>query len=210
MSIAEKLTQIAENEQKVYDAGYALGSSLGDKKTIKGLIDRSITDIEIPDSVTSIGGYAFRDCSSLTSITIPGSVTSIGVYAFQYCSSLTSITIPDSVTSIGSYAFNYCSSLTNATIGNGVTRIESGAFQYCSSLASIIIGSGVTSISWGAFQYCSAEFDFSRCISVPSLESTDCFTSSNNLKIIVPSSLYNEWRNATNWSFYAQYIVAAK
>ena len=62
----------------------------------------------IPSSVTSIGNYAFRDCSSLTSITIPDSVTSIGEGAFWFCSSLTSITIPDSVTSIGYMAFDCC------------------------------------------------------------------------------------------------------
>ena len=70
----------------------------------------------IPDSVTSIGAYAFRDCTGLTSITIPDSVTSIGNSAFEYCSGLTSVTIPDSVTSIGDSAFRYCSKLTSMTL----------------------------------------------------------------------------------------------
>ena len=59
-------------------------------------------------TVTSIGQYAFRDCSGLTSITIPNSVTSIGYDAFYGCSGLTSITIPNSVTSIGQAAFFGC------------------------------------------------------------------------------------------------------
>ena len=67
----------------------------------------------IPDSVTSIGEFAFDYCTSLTSVTIPDSVTSIGGSAFKGCKSLTSVTIPDSVTSIGERAFKDCTSLTD-------------------------------------------------------------------------------------------------
>ena len=97
------------------------------------------TDSEyaIPNSVTSIGSYAFFDCESLTSVTIPNSVTNIGVYAFYGCKSLTSVTIPDSVISIGDYAFSYCESLTSVTIPNSVTSICSDAFFDCTSLKSI-------------------------------------------------------------------------
>ena len=70
-----------------------------------------VTDLIIPDSVTSIGYSAFYNCISLTSVTIPDSVTSIGDYAFVYCSSLTSVTIGNGVTSIGDWAFRYCTSL---------------------------------------------------------------------------------------------------
>ena len=59
-------------------------------------------------NVTSIGDYAFYDCSGLTSVTIPNSVTSIGNWAFDGCSGLTSVTIPNSVTSIGGYTFSGC------------------------------------------------------------------------------------------------------
>ena len=69
-------------------------------------------ELVIPDSVTSIGDYAFYECSGLTSIVIPDSVTSIGHKAFSGCSGLTSVVIPDSVTSIDGLAFQYCSGLT--------------------------------------------------------------------------------------------------
>ena len=116
----------------------------------------SLTSVVIPDSVTSIGNFAFDDCSSLTSITIPDSVTSIGSSAFRGCSSLTSITIPDSVTSIGSSAFRGCSSLTSIAIGNNVTSIGYSAFSNCSSLTSITIPDSVTSIGDSAFSGCSS------------------------------------------------------
>lgn len=70
-----------------------------------------VTDLKIPQTVTSICSYAFSGCTGLTSVTIPESVTKIGDYAFSGCSGLTSVTIPESVTSIGKSAFSGCSSL---------------------------------------------------------------------------------------------------
>ena len=113
-----------------------------------------VTDLVIPNSVTSIDNYAFYGCKGLTSITIPNSVTSIGSAAFYGCKGLASITIPDSVTSIGSSAFEDCSSLTSVTIGNGVTSIGYGTFNGCSSLTSVTIGKEVTSIYDSVFYGC--------------------------------------------------------
>jgi hypothetical protein len=70
-----------------------------------------INTVSIPDSVISIGDFAFWDCESLTSVTIPNSVTSIGDSAFEICG-LTTITIPKSVTFIGTFAFFKCYRLT--------------------------------------------------------------------------------------------------
>ena len=117
---------------------------------------RSLTSINIPSSVTSIGESAFEDCPSLTSINIPSSVTSIGQRAFWYCKSLTSINIPSSVTSIGESAFYSCESLTSINIPSSVTSIGENAFQGCKSLTSINIPSSVTSIGGWAFSYCNS------------------------------------------------------
>ena len=114
----------------------------------------SLTSVTIPDSVTSIGRYAFSGCTSLTSVTIGSGVTSIGEYAFNDCERLTSVTIPDSVTSISSRAFAGCTGLTSITIGSGVTSIGEYAFYGCTSLTSVTIGSGVTSIGEYAFSGC--------------------------------------------------------
>ena len=92
----------------------------------------------IPNSVTTIGDFAFYKCSGLISVNIPNSVTSIGNYAFDDCTGLTSVTIPNSVTSIGRSAFQYCTGLTSVTIPNSVTSIGRSVFYWCTGLTEVI------------------------------------------------------------------------
>ena len=113
-----------------------------------------LTSITIPNSVTSIEFGAFTNCTGLTSITIPNSVTSIGNYAFADCTGLTSIIIPNSVTSIGDYAFYGCTGLTSIDIPNSVTSIGNYAFANCTGLTSISIPESVTSFGSSAFYDC--------------------------------------------------------
>ena len=132
------------------------------------------------NGVTSIGGDAFRYCTSLSSIVIPDGVTSIGSSAFDNCTSLTSIAIPNSVTSIGNWAFGDCeslkfneysngyylgnnsnpyhvfikvknSSITSCNIHPSTKIIAYNAFNNCSSLTSVVIPDGVTEIGDYAF-----------------------------------------------------------
>ena len=93
--------------------------------------------VNIPDSVTKIGSYAFSNCISLTSITIPNGVTSIGEGAFAHCISLTSMTIPTSVTRIERETFQGCIGLANITIPSSVTSIGDSAFYDCTGLSKI-------------------------------------------------------------------------
>ena len=104
--------------------------------------------------VTSIGDFAFYECSQLWTITLPESVTSIGNSAFDQCVMLSSINLPESITSIGSQAFFYCIALNEITIPMNVTSIEWGTFNQCSSLKSITIHENITSIGNQAFDRC--------------------------------------------------------
>jgi len=99
----------------------------------------SLTNITIPDSVSTIGKQAFANCLNLTGVTIPNRVISIGEWAFFYCNNLASITIPDSVISIGWGAFAHCHSLASVTIRNNVTSIGREAFSGCTGLTGITI-----------------------------------------------------------------------
>ena len=114
-----------------------------------------ITSATIAAGVTSVGSYAFYNCSSLTAINLPATVTSIGNYAFYSCSSMATVSIPDGVTSIGGSAFAGCSNLANVNIPAGVTTIGGSAFSGCSNLASVTIPDGVTSIDSYLFSGCS-------------------------------------------------------
>ena len=107
----------------------------------------------IRKGVKVIGDGAFKWCKSLTSINIPNSVTTIGNLAFGECKSLTNINIPNSVTTIGEGAFAYCESLTNINIPNSVTTIGEGVFCVCDSLTSITIPSSVVTIIGNPFCY---------------------------------------------------------
>ena len=191
-----------------------------------------LSSINIPDSVTSINRYAFRYCYKLPSIVIPSGVTTVDEGLFQDCYCLSEIKIPDGVTSIGYTAFQNCRGLSEIKIPNSVTIINESAFRNCSGLLEIKIPDGVTSIMANTFNGCKnlanvvlgnvtsignaafggnsgvAIFDFSACATVPTLGSTNAFNGiAADCKIRVPAALVDEWKAATNWSTYADYIV---
>lgn len=93
-----------------------------------------MTSVVIPETVISIGEYAFFIYSGLKSVIIPESVSSIGNYAFYGCSSLTSVIIPNSVTSIGDYAFYGCIGLTSVILSESLEEIGIYAFAQCNAI----------------------------------------------------------------------------
>ena len=165
----------------------------------------SLTSVTIPNSVTSIGSYAFESCYSLTSVNIPNSVTSIGDGAFQGCHGLTSVTISDitawlSISFAGSESNPLCyahhlflngEEVKDLTIPNSVTSIGDYTFHGCSSLTSVTIPNSVTSIGNSAFSFCSnltsvtipssvtsiGGYAFQRCSSLTSVTIPNSVTS---------------------------------
>lgn len=109
----------------------------------------------LPDKITKVENWAFRDCTDLTKVVIPDTVTEIGEGAFAGCTGLKSMVIPDSVTKIGEMAFSRCSGLTDIALGNSVQKIGRDAFQDCIGLVSIFIPASVGLLDWyGIFKGC--------------------------------------------------------
>ncbi len=123
-----------------------------DKKPL--YIGGKLKEIRIPESVTSIGDYAFAYCFLLTEIEIPKNVTNIGGEAFSNCFLLSKITIPNNITAIGKGTFAGCASLTEVIIPDSVTDIDSSAFQQCKNLESVTIGKCVSKIGSNIFYDC--------------------------------------------------------
>jgi len=167
-----------------------------------------LTSITIPNSVTSIGKSAFQYCTGLTSITIPSSVTSIENYLFAYCTGLTSITIPNNVTSIGNCSFAGCQYLASITIPNSVTTIGSSAFDTCPGLTSITIPSNVTSIGDGAFADCTGITEIHcKALTPPNIDSYVFYEiNKTTCKLYVPKGTYSNYLGATGWSDFTNII----
>lgn len=196
------------SSKPMYNTSVGASDLLGANLYLNGVL---LKELVLPTTPV-LKQYAFACCRSLTSIEIPNSVTSIPKYAFACCSSLTSIKIPNSVTSIGDCAFQQSYSLTSIELPDSVTFIGNSTFSQCYKLNRVIFGANITTISPYAFTRCSevSLYDFRKATAVPTLSNKSAFNSiPSTCKIVVPDALYDSWIAATNWSTYASQIVKA-
>ena len=112
------------------------------------------TEFFVPDTVKTIGDFAFYGTKALESINIPDSVTNIGTDAFGECSGLKEVVIPDSVTSMGEAVFYKCTSLEKVKLSVNITSPNPAVFQYCSSLKEVVLPESMKFISFFMFSYC--------------------------------------------------------
>ncbi len=201
----------SSNDLTVYQYdGYETTGVLEIPETINGKtvtkIDKSafsstkFSEIKLPDTLTSIGDFAFSSCSNLTSITIPASVTSIGNSIFSSCKGLTDISIASGNTSyqmIDQAIYSKdgktlvtCPAASEITIPDTVTKIADYAFYYNANLQSITIPESVTEMGEGAFGNCSSlsgiTIEGNGLITI----GTHCFRSDSSLSVVrIPASV---------------------
>ena len=125
---------------------------IGSENDFKEVIERTAVNPKLPNNLTKIGEYAFRDCTNLALTELPAGVTSIGGNAFSRCSNLALTELPAGVTSIGGNAFSYCSKLKLTEIPASVTSIGSQSFMRCDSMKEITFKGKPNTINSLAFQ----------------------------------------------------------
>ena len=163
-----------------------------------------ISEVSFPESVKSIGSFAFSSSKKISTVSIPNTVTNIGSDAFSYCDNIESVVLPNEITSIPPYLFLSCRKLKTIILPTNITSIGSLAFSGCSALTEIEIPSKVTSIDTYAFSN-------SGLKTIRSLMETPCTIASNvfsginsNAILYVPAGCKSAYSSADNWKNFSQ------
>ena len=96
-----------------------------------------IVEVNFENGITTVGGYAFRNCSRLQKVTLPSSLQSIKQSAFNHCAELASIEIPEGTETIDEFAFASCEALADVTIPESMKTIKRYAFRGCNKLRKV-------------------------------------------------------------------------
>jgi hypothetical protein len=111
----------------------------------------------LPDTIKSVGTYAFARCNTLQSIRIPASLRIVSVGMFERCEQLTTVEMHGAVTEIGEMAFTHCTKLSGIQMPADLTVIGAWAFSNCLSLtdADVVFGDRLQKIGDRSFEKCS-------------------------------------------------------
>lgn len=197
---------ISSNAEQKIAVTYSGTSPLSAVYTGNIAIPRFVTYNGITYTVMSIDEYAFANCSSLTSVFIPQSVTSIGAYAFSY-TGIESITIPNSVVSIGDYAFMYSRSLNSIILEDGVKSIGYQAFVGSTNLKTVVLPATIESIGSEAFWECSNITSIiCKAINPPTCDNYTFGKVNKDIPLYVPASSVFTYRTTDYWSSFTNIL----
>lgn len=138
----------------------AVPSSFMSPTTLRNYLTRSSqfngSNFVWPDLMTTIGAFAFANCSSFNISSLPDGVITIGDYAFYQCSAFNPTSLPSGIRQLGQYTFYNCSNLAISSLPSGITSISSYTFYGCTKLALTALPNGITSIGQWSFASCSS------------------------------------------------------
>lgn len=155
-----------------------------------------VTNLEIPETVTSISDYVFVGCTGLKTVSIPTSVTAIGSHAFEK-SGITSVEVPNSVKSIGTYAFANCEELQSAIIPNSIVEISDYLFQNSSKLKKVSLPNSLNKIRSYVFDNCTNLSDIEIPNSVTEIHQYAFNKCSSLSSFVIPNSVKVLYRGST-------------
>lgn len=203
--------------------------------TLKSIINRTATDVTLPEGLTRIGQYAFCACTNLATINLPESVKEFYLHAFDGCAELATINLPESMTTISNYVFYGCSKLALTKLPDSLQTLGPYAFLGCTNLKTLKVPGGISALNTYTFSGCTAletvdsvgatainAYCFRLCSALSALilradtlctlANVNAFSSSGIASgtgyIYVPAALVEEYKAATNWATYADQIRA--
>lgn len=170
--------------------------------------NNNLSKIRLSTGLVSISDYCFSDCTALESISVPESIVTLGQSCFLRCSHLSHLILSHNITTIKSSAFESCVNIRELRLPNGLLTLEANVLNGMNSIHKIIFGNSLTSIETNAFNNLGScrIYDFTELEAVPTLAQGVFGWLNPQTKILVPVTLEAQWKAATNWSEYADYI----
>ncbi len=193
-----------------------------------------ISEIVIPDAITTMGDNAFAHCKNLNAITfsanlheiaqgaflgctalselsIPDWISDVKNSAFRGCTALNTLVIPTSMRALDSYAFEGCTALTNLTIYPGLSIIGPSAFKNCTKLSSVSVPSTVQTIDTAAFWGCTSlsSFEFVGASSITLIGTAAFYGCASLTYFVLPASICSSQGKVLDFAFYGCCTIGA-
>lgn len=174
-------------------------------------VGQTLTEVTLPDGVTTLGTAAFGWCNKLKSINLPSSITTLEEQVFDYCSSLRKIEIPEGIKEIKRESFYYCKMLNNVKLPESLQILGQTAFGYCSQVDSIALPANVKKIGQRAFADCNKLRSITCFGATPATLSgaaTATFVAAtvNSGRLHVPTEAVDAYKNANGWKSFVNII----
>lgn len=152
---------------------------------------KALCKAKLPESLTTIGVGAFKDCTALQGIVLPPHLESISENAFRECTALTgTLTIPDSCKRVGWSSFKG-TAITQLNLGKGVEEIGASAFEGCAKLIGVTLPSSIKTVGQSAFAYCGTELVYINPTKGATTFGNQVFEGCKSLKVVIidPNSI---------------------